>query len=70
METSELICSANQLTGFYMRATLALNGLTIAAKLCILDIYGALAKFPLKLNSFCEFYNSDFCCNTLLVRPF
>ena len=25
--TSQLICTANQLTGFYMRATLALNGL-------------------------------------------
>ena len=29
METSQLICCANQLTGFYMRATLALNGLNI-----------------------------------------
>ena len=27
IETSELICYANQLTGFYMRATLALDGL-------------------------------------------
>ena len=27
IETSQLICSANQLAGFYMRATLALNGL-------------------------------------------
>ena len=27
IETSELICSANQLTGFYMRVTLAFNGL-------------------------------------------
>ena len=27
METSQLICCANQLTDFYMRATLALNGL-------------------------------------------
>ena len=27
LETSQLICSANQLTGFYMAATLALNGL-------------------------------------------
>ena len=27
METSQLICEANQLTGFYMKATLALNGL-------------------------------------------
>ena len=28
IETSQLICSSNQLTGFYMRATLALKGLT------------------------------------------
>ena len=27
IETSQLICTANQLTGFYMGATLALNGL-------------------------------------------
>ena len=26
-ETSQLICCANHLTGFYMRATLAFNGL-------------------------------------------
>ena len=29
IETSQLICTANQLTGFCMRATLALNGLMI-----------------------------------------
>ena len=29
IETSQLICCANQLTGFYMRAPLALNGLTL-----------------------------------------
>ena len=28
IETSQLICCVNQLTGFCMRATLALNGLT------------------------------------------
>ena len=28
IETCQLICRANQLTGFYMRATLAFNGLT------------------------------------------
>ena len=28
IETSKLICYADQLTGFYMRATLALNGFT------------------------------------------
>ena len=29
IETSQLICTANQLTGFYMMATLAFNGLTL-----------------------------------------
>ena len=29
IETSQLIYTANQLTGFYMRVTLALNGLII-----------------------------------------
>ena len=28
IKTRQLICSANQLTGFYMRATLAFNGIT------------------------------------------
>ena len=28
IETSQLICAANQLTGFYMRAILALNALS------------------------------------------
>ena len=28
IETSQLICIANQLIGFYMRATLAFNGLS------------------------------------------
>ena len=27
IETSQLVCCVNQLTGFYMRATLAFNGL-------------------------------------------
>ena len=31
-ETSQLICCTNRLTGFYMRVTLAINGLTIFAK--------------------------------------
>ena len=29
VETSQLICFANQLTGFYMKATLGLNGLNV-----------------------------------------
>ena len=32
IETSQLICIANQLTGFYMRATLALNELNLFYK--------------------------------------
>ena len=43
IETSQVICSANQLTGFYMFATLALNGLS---KLTFLDYAGLL-----KMNS-------------------
>ena len=31
-ETSQLICSVNQLTGFYMRATLIVNGLKTSNK--------------------------------------
>ena len=33
IETSQLICCANQLTGFYMRSTLALNGLIFKSNL-------------------------------------
>ena len=29
IETSQLVCTANQLAGFYMKSTLALNGLII-----------------------------------------
>ena len=29
IEKSQLICTANQLSGFYMTATLAFNGLSI-----------------------------------------
>ena len=32
IETSQLICTANELTCFYMRATLALNGLNKGKK--------------------------------------
>ena len=38
IETSQLICFANQMTGFYMRATLTLNGLTISAKYSIIHV--------------------------------
>ena len=38
IETSQLICTANQLTGFYMRATLALNGLSRTEKLWLTRI--------------------------------
>ena len=32
IETSQLICCANQLTLFYMRVTLAVNGLILEAR--------------------------------------
>ena len=43
IETSQLICTANQLTGFYMRATLALNGLNLVAP-AIINIIWILAS--------------------------
>ena len=42
IETSQLICKANQLAGFYMRATLAFNGLKIfKVRLTILGRYAS-----------------------------
>ena len=38
IETSQLICCANQLTGFYMRATLALNELNFLRAKIIPDL--------------------------------
>ena len=32
IKSSQLICCANQLTGFYMRAALAFNGLILEAE--------------------------------------
>ena len=32
-EISQLICYVNQLTGFYMKATLAFNGLILEVKI-------------------------------------
>ena len=32
IETSQMICCANQLTGFYMRATLTLNGVKTVSR--------------------------------------
>ena len=39
IETSHLICCANQLTGFYMKATMALNGLKYKKEWSILFIF-------------------------------
>ena len=39
VETGQLICPANQLTGFYMSATLAFNGLTLLMTLTSLSIH-------------------------------
>ena len=58
METSQLICVANQLTGFYIRATLAFNGLIKVARALNGDlnqfaeshwIIDATQKFVLKI---------------------
>ena len=48
IETSQLICWANQLTGFYMRATLALNGLK---EKCIYYVYHKVINFLRSVNS-------------------
>ena len=37
VETGQLICCANQLTGFYMRATLAFNGFIIP-RMCLVPL--------------------------------
>ena len=34
IETSQLVCFTNQLTGFYKRATLAFSGLILRASIC------------------------------------
>ena len=54
IETSQLICCANQLTGFYMRATLALNGLTIAFQTSI-NFWSK--KRDIKLTTFAKVLN-------------
>ena len=52
-ETSQLICHANQLTAFYLRATLALNGLiyNLFNILCLIRdlLVDTYATFPEKL---------------------
>ena len=47
IETSQLICTANQLTGFYLKATLALNGLKWLTPNTITD-----RQFNAKLSQF------------------
>ena len=44
IETSQLICTANQLTGFDTRATLALNGLRINSNIKQLGEYDNKVK--------------------------
>ena len=53
METSQLICCANQLTGFYMRATLALNGPTPEVSYNLFSLYFLAQDYQkiLKLRS-------------------
>ena len=52
IETSQLFCCANQLTGFYMRATLAFNGLILAELNQLMKLYslGKLKIFTLILT--------------------
>ena len=39
IEKCQLICTSNQLTGFYMRATLARNGLTTSSEKLEIFVY-------------------------------
>ena len=49
IETSQLICYANQLTGFYMRATLVFNGLRVVLLLSsVKQKYDDSQQYPLK----------------------
>ena len=58
IESSQLICIVNQFTGFYMRATLALNGLNPSISFDFVHYFlftskynaNMLAPFELKLN--------------------
>ena len=51
IETSQLICTVNQLTGFYMRATLALDGLKKVY------FFISLRRFPSTIKYFAKFKN-------------
>ena len=60
VETTQLICFANQLTGFYMGVTLACYGLTTSIDM----IEGfVLVSFLLTLNSFRAIIS-------LIIKPF
>ena len=61
IETSQLICSANRLTGFYMIATLAFNELSLISSMLLLEFlianlqhwghaFSTYAKFPKRPN--------------------
>ena len=45
IETSQLVCTANQLTSFYLRATLALNGLTLRARTLLKNLWRNSGNF-------------------------
>ena len=57
IETSQLICTANQLTDFYMRATLALDGLRqfIFSK----ESWVSTNSFSIKYTSFSRGFNGN-----------
>ena len=48
IETSQLICTANQLTGFYMTTTRAINGLKLESK---------FGDYPVEVSYFGVYFN-------------
>ena len=48
VETSQLICSANQLTGFYMIGTLVVKGLKLVLMFCSTQLTFTCSKSAMK----------------------
>ena len=60
IETNQLICTANQLTGFYVRATLAFNGLNSRQNSCKMSVKGFIFSFVSLFSFVTKIYISLF----------
>ena len=59
IENSQLICTANQLTGFFMRATLAFNGL-ISMRVSVLSLGDVLIFIACcRVLSYCQHHHDQ-----------